>query len=264
MLKSLVLRAFTMKPPGVVPAFLRPLVDAAATGSDLSPIILETTRSLGFDNFMHGVSLTVHPNSESHSFVFTTLPLEWVALYDQKAYLEVDPRIQYGIDSSLPYIWDQYSAQGKSPGTKAFLADAARYGVASGVSVSLRDAHGRGGITALSSARPILDKRERENIAERIGDIIAFGQYFHELVVMVILEQKLPPMFRGAPLSPRERQCLTMAANGLTSVDIGNKLGISERTANFHFSNIISKLGVLNRKEAVGRAISQGLIRLEH
>ena len=83
MLKSLVLRSFAMKPPSIVPAFLRPLVNAVAAGTQLSPVILETTQSLGFDNFMHGVSLTVHPNSESHSFVFTTLPTEWVAEYDQ-------------------------------------------------------------------------------------------------------------------------------------------------------------------------------------
>ena len=41
------------------------------------------------------------------------------------------------------------------------------------------------------------------------------------------------------------------------------KLGLAERTANFHFSNIISKLGVLNRGEAIATAVNRGLIRLE-
>jgi DNA-binding CsgD family transcriptional regulator len=263
MLKPLKLRRVELNFRGDVPSLLRPSVTASAHGEDLTPTILQVTRELGFDNFMHGVSLSVSPKSESHSFVYTTLPMEWVAMYDQRAYLEVDPRIQFGIESSLPFIWDQQSARGRSPATDAFLNAAAEFGVASGISISLRDPKLRGGITALSSGRPSIDDAFREQITERIGDIMAFGQYFHELFIANILEFNLPPLWQGAPLSARERQCLLMAANGLTSAEIGLKLGVSERTANFHFSNIISKLGVLNRKEAIARAVASGLIRLE-
>mgnify|MGYP003296679610 CR=1 FL=1 len=37
----------------------------------------------------------------------------------------------------------------------------------------------------------------------------------------------------------------------MTGAEIGFKLGISERTVTFHFANITSKLGVLNRQEAI-------------
>jgi DNA-binding CsgD family transcriptional regulator len=263
MLKPLVLRPMKVKPPQVTPARLQPLIAAASQGEDLIPVIQQITHELGFDNFMHGVSLSMHPNAESHSFVFTTLPLEWVALYDQKAYIEVDPRIEHGLASALPFVWDQASLIGKSRALDAFLADAERYGVASGVSVSTRDFQSRSGITALSSTTPKLDAEARNKIAGQINDILALGTYFHELVVMAIMEDKVPPMSRGAPLSPRERQCLLMSANGMSSLDISKKLGIAERTANFHFSNIVTKLNVLNRKEAVARAIAQGIIHLE-
>jgi DNA-binding CsgD family transcriptional regulator len=49
---------------------------------------------------------------------------------------------------------------------------------------------------------------------------------------------------------------VSLAARGLTSVDIGHKLGITERTVNFHFGNITTKLGVLNRSEAIVRALA--------
>ena len=58
-----------------------------------------------------------------------------------------------------------------------------------------------------------------------------------------------------------ELQCLALAANGMTSSDIGIKLGITERTANFHFRNIIGKLGVLNRQEAIAVGIARGIVR---
>jgi DNA-binding NarL/FixJ family response regulator len=49
----------------------------------------------------------------------------------------------------------------------------------------------------------------------------------------------------------------------MTSKDIGLKLGITQRTANFHFANIISKLGVLNRQEAIATAVAQGIIEVD-
>ena len=57
----------------------------------------------------------------------------------------------------------------------------------------------------------------------------------------------------GAPLF------LRLPARG--AVDIALKLGIKPRTANFHFGKIVSKLGVLNRKEAIAMGIARGLVR---
>jgi len=64
----------------------------------------------------------------------------------------------------------------------------------------------------------------------------------------------------GLVLSQRERECLTMAAHGLTSDDMAFKLGITERTVRFHFSSIRSKLAAANRQEAVAKAVKNGLI----
>ena len=64
-------------------------------------------------------------------------------------------------------------------------------------------------------------------------------------------------------MSLRELSCLEFAARGMTSKDIGIKLGIAQRTANFHFANIISKLGVLNRHEAIATALVHDLIDLK-
>ena len=89
-----------------------------------------------------------------------------------------------------------------------------------------------------------------------------FGQYFHELFVKGVIEKGVKPHFEGAPLSPRERQCLELAAHGMTGADIAFKLGITERGVTYHFANIVSKLGVLNRQEAIAKGIAQGIIRM--
>ncbi|TAG27063.1 MAG: LuxR family transcriptional regulator [Burkholderiales bacterium] len=62
------------------------------------------------------------------------------------------------------------------------------------------------------------------------------------------------------PLSPRERECLALAFDGLTAVETGHKLECSERTVNYYLANAMRKLGVDNKLAAVQRAIWYGVI----
>ncbi len=61
-------------------------------------------------------------------------------------------------------------------------------------------------------------------------------------------------------LTAREREVLRLLARGLSNRDIGAKLYISETTAKFHVGNILRKLGVSRRAEAVYEATKLGLI----
>jgi DNA-binding CsgD family transcriptional regulator len=55
-------------------------------------------------------------------------------------------------------------------------------------------------------------------------------------------------------LSSREKEVLGWLKMGKTSWDISQILCISERTVNYHVNNIINKLGVVNRMQAVSMA----------
>jgi DNA-binding CsgD family transcriptional regulator len=186
-----------------------------------------------------------------------------VIRYDQQAYVECDPRVLYSFESALPLVWDQASERGRNPKTDAFLLDAAAHGVASGVAFPVYAGVPARTLVSLSSAVPVIDAARRAQIAAELGNIVIFGQYFHELFVRGVIEKGIAPQFEGAPLSPRERQCLQMAAHGMTGAEIGFKLGITERGVTYHFANIVSKLGVLNRHEAIAKGIAQGVIRME-
>jgi DNA-binding CsgD family transcriptional regulator len=193
-------------------------------------------------------------------YVFTTCDREWVVRYDQRAYVEFDPRVLCSFESCLPFIWDQASERGKDRRTDDFLDDAMAHGVASGISFALHVVLPARTIFALNSSTPMIDDARRQEIARNLGDVVLFGQYFQELFVKAFLERGLAPPSQGAPLSPREVECLKLSSRGLTSPDIGVKLGISERTVNFHFGNILSKLDALNRNEAIAMAVRRGLI----
>lgn len=60
------------------------------------------------------------------------------------------------------------------------------------------------------------------------------------------------------PLSGREREVLTLIANGYSRKQVGDSLGISSNTAARHISTIYSKLEVSSIAEATRYAIKNG------
>jgi NarL family two-component system response regulator LiaR len=63
-------------------------------------------------------------------------------------------------------------------------------------------------------------------------------------------------------LTERELEVLALLAQGMPNKEIATRLIISERTAKFHVSSIMGKLGATNRTEAVSLAAQKGLITL--
>ena len=61
-----------------------------------------------------------------------------------------------------------------------------------------------------------------------------------------------------AALSGRERQVLTLMAEGLSNAEIAERLQISEKTVRNHASNIFDKLGVWSRAQAIVFARDRG------
>jgi NarL family two-component system response regulator LiaR len=61
-------------------------------------------------------------------------------------------------------------------------------------------------------------------------------------------------------LSEREMEILFLIAEGLKNPEIAEHLVISRSTVKFHVSNILSKMGVNNRTEAVALAIKHNMV----
>jgi DNA-binding CsgD family transcriptional regulator len=70
---------------------------------------------------------------------------------------------------------------------------------------------------------------------------------------------------RGVPavtLTAQEVECLRWCKEGKTNWEIGEILGISQKTVEFHVGNTMKKLGAGNRITAVMMGIKNGLISL--
>ena len=61
-------------------------------------------------------------------------------------------------------------------------------------------------------------------------------------------------------LTPREREVLGLLAEAATSAGIAERLALSPHTVRTHINNVMHKLGVHSRSEAVAAAVRLGLI----
>ena len=61
-------------------------------------------------------------------------------------------------------------------------------------------------------------------------------------------------------LTPREREVLQLVAGGATNREIAEKLFVTVNTVSFHVKNILAKLHLRNRAEAVAFAVRSGLL----
>lgn len=75
-----------------------------------------------------------------------------------------------------------------------------------------------------------------------------------------VLHGNALPTLEVEPLTEREREVLTLIAEGLTSREIGERLVVSPRTVDRHRENIMTKLNLHSRVGLVKYAIERGLI----
>jgi DNA-binding NarL/FixJ family response regulator len=89
-------------------------------------------------------------------------------------------------------------------------------------------------------------------------------KYFHEATLRIWLEQDDQNSPLNAKLTRRESDVIRYIADGLTSRQVAQKLGISKRTIDAHIASAQFKLGCDNRQQLICMATNLGLIYPDH
>jgi DNA-binding NarL/FixJ family response regulator len=97
---------------------------------------------------------------------------------------------------------------------------------------------------------------EGEVIKSALKLVLAGGRYLPEL----LLEQLTTTETKKGKLSKRQREILTLIAQGLSNKAIAARLGISENTVKMHVKMVLQSLCVKTRTEAVVKAQRLGEI----
>lgn len=96
-----------------------------------------------------------------------------------------------------------------------------------------------------------------DRLLEAIRRVHQGEQYIPPEIAMRISGRML------SQLSARELEVLQLVAKGLSNKEIGAELHVVEGTIKIHVTNILAKLGVADRTQAIVTAVKRGIISLE-
>jgi DNA-binding NarL/FixJ family response regulator len=117
----------------------------------------------------------------------------------------------------------------------------------------------QGALTA-GAAGYLLKDAEPAEVAAAIRAAAAGEVHLDSAVAGQLVRRMAAPRIGLTALTPREREILTLIAQGHANRTIAEKLVISERTARTHVSNVLGKLQLSSRTQAALLAIREGLI----
>lgn len=115
----------------------------------------------------------------------------------------------------------------------------------------------------------VLKDSSREELSSAIRAVARGEKFFSSRVSEIMVEsfvkrrEQLPVELSSAdiPLTKREKEILSLVAEGLTNQQIADKLFISPRTVDTHRTNIMQKLDLHDVASLVRYAMKHGLVR---
>lgn len=232
----------------------------ASTIEELAGMFCDEIRELGYSHYICYRFDGLAPDTESpvgkacevHYFH------DFYSQYAEQDYLEYDPLFKLLCRARGPFTWKQVMQLPLTPRQRAIMEERMQAGMAAGVGVPLQSADpALVGLTVVA---------ERENAPEdnsTLSQIFALSNQF-QLQRARILGREQAFVLPHLHLTPREREMLEWAAQGKSNGVIASILGISEKTVEFHFKSIFTKLDVSSRTTAVLKAVHMRLINMDN
>jgi len=107
----------------------------------------------------------------------------------------------------------------------------------------------------------LLKTVDEKQLADAILTVAAGGSVIDSSLAPVVMEQIGERSPRA--LSPRQIEVLGCVSEGLSNREIGERLGLSDRTVEVHLRKAFDRLGVSSRTEAVVEAMRRGWLELD-
>jgi DNA-binding CsgD family transcriptional regulator len=191
----------------------------------------------------------------SESFAVSNYATEWQLRYVEKDYIRVDPVVTMAKHGPPIFTWSAAagSAKGARKDVRQFYADAAQFGISSGLSISVPVGFKNRMIFTLASSRPVpVEVAAIDAVTAAVA--IAF---VHSRLGKGGNDVSLAQNIR---LSPREAECLRWFAEGMSMPDIADTLGIGFRSVRSYLDSATAKLDAANTRQATTIATRLGLI----
>jgi LuxR family transcriptional regulator, quorum-sensing system regulator SolR len=181
----------------------------------------------------------------------STYPTPWLDHYFSHGYLHVDPLLSRLEDKFLPVVWKADPGQ-ESP---EFWEEADAHGIRHGWAIN---SYGKMGVTGTLSLARSDEPVASTELGHNEMKLTWLAQMAQGFVSSAALEKLATST--TAELTPRECEVLKWSAAGKTADEIGIILNVTARTVNFHIARCIAKLDVVNKTQAVAKALLLGML----
>ena len=215
----------------------------------LSELFGEYVKQFGADCFAY--TLLTSATLPDPLRTVANMPDGWVDRYFERAYAEVDPQFAAMRESARPFLWSR-SLDGRNVERRCarFLREAAAFGLRDAISFGIP---GLKGLDAAMAVTAVSSTALASTFDERLQPLHVAVLEFH-LMIRSLLDRRNNAV-RDWRLTGRERECYQWIARGKSSWEIGQILGISERTVVFHIDNVKRKLNVGSRIQALVKLV---------
>ncbi len=216
--------------------------------------VVAFTKRLGFDNFSATVVID-HMLGEAEFITVDNTPRAYKESFENPQNGRRDPVMQHCKRQSVPIIWDQTTYVSRGLGEK--WEEQARFGISNGIALALHMPEGRHFFLGVERDQPV--PADPGELTRVVADLQLFAVHAQDAAVRILVPGPADPSLPS--LTPRELEALRWTMEGKTAWEVGDVLGISERTAVLHVSNATHKLGCVNKHQAVLKALRLGLLR---
>lgn len=208
------------------------------------------TSGYGFDYMLVLKGANNLAERVSDGVLYNDMPQGFAESFDAAGFSRHNPLVCRAFGEARPYTAAELWALPLSvPQRRALAQINLSLNVLDGLIIPIRNDQGLEGVVLLGGKKP-----EMEPIIRSMLHILAHCAYAQAESL------RLNPIKRNGILSPREIECLRLAAGGKTDNEIGRILAISPRTTRFHIENAKRKLGVATRVQAVAEALKRKAI----
>lgn len=233
------------------------------SGEELNGLLQDICRELGFDYFalVHHVDLSDYDRSHAHVdsgtlIAITNYPEHWVEEFIRDRIVENDPILLASERSATGFAWDTVSDLIRVTSEhRDIRMRAVKAGVVDGFTVP---AHVPGEANG-SCSFAVGDRRTLPAANLLMAEIVGIHAF---QAARTLVRRTLTASSPTVHLTTRQRDCVSLAARGLSDREIARMLAISVETVKQHLKESRDRLNAANRTQLVVRAAYHGFIPL--
>lgn len=216
--------------------------------------IVRFSQQLGFET-VSAITVIDHPMASPDFFAIDNAPEAYRETMDDSSLGRIDPVMQHCKSHSVPIIWNQDTYTKRGLGE--LWEEQASFGYRTGVCLALHLPEGRHFVFGVDREQAM--PKDPIEVTRIVADLQLFAVHAQDAAQRILV----PPeaQLERPALTPRELECLRWTMEGKTAWEVGEVLGISERTSVLHLNNAMHKLSCTSKHQAVLKALRLGLIR---